>query len=144
MGSAPGSRSRPAPSVSTVTPLKPTGCAMSRPKSLAIVRHHSNTGSMFRVLSLHVWVPLLLVYILTRPPEVRERWFGPAPDVTPTEARWLAAAFSPPVAGVGGPPPFARFGARNPFLTRHIACFDRPWNELRHAGDDWFRSAGSE
>ena len=99
---------------------------------------------MTRLLSVHLWVPVLLAALLLRPPDVRERWFGPAPDAMPTDARRLAAAFSQPVTGVGGPPPFAAFDARNPFLTRFIACYGRPWNELRHAGEDWFRPAGAE
>jgi murein DD-endopeptidase MepM/ murein hydrolase activator NlpD len=98
---------------------------------------------MLRLLALHVWIPLLLLVLWAAPLAGAYGWPGPAEGVAPEDARRLAAAFGPPLAGLTGSTPWAGFDARNPFLQRHIACFNRPWSELRHAGEDWFGGAGT-
>lgn len=95
------------------------------------------------VTAVSLWVPLLLALLLAQAARPGA-WYGPAPEVAPTEAQRLAATFAPPLASGRGPTPFAGFGAQNPFLRRFVACYGRPWHELRHAGEDWFAAAGTD
>ena len=97
---------------------------------------------LVRLLSVSLVAPALAWLILAAtsvPPPLP----GLADAVAPADGLRLAASFTAPVQGLSGPGPWARFDARNPFLTRFVACFGRPWNELRHAGEDWFAPAGS-
>lgn len=86
------------------------------------------------------WLLLLLVPLL-----LGGRW------VLPRIPTWPQAESAPTVDGFGypfeeiepRPPWFALFGGQNPLIQGHSRCFDQPISALYHAGEDWFRPAGT-
>ena len=43
----------------------------------------------------------------------------------------------------GTPPWYASYDVQNPYLSDWSSCYGKPLSDLQHAGEDWFRSAGS-
>jgi murein DD-endopeptidase MepM/ murein hydrolase activator NlpD len=43
----------------------------------------------------------------------------------------------------GRPPWYAGYNVQNPSVSGWSSCYNKPLNQLQHAGEDWFRSAGS-
>lgn len=59
----------------------------------------------------------------------------------------LATGFDFPVdprdGSSGRAPSYASYNARNPYLTQIAPAYGKPFSELQHAGEDWFRGPGS-
>lgn len=55
-----------------------------------------------------------------------------------------ADGFDYPFSSGNPPPPHASYNANNGDLTDTAPCYNRPYFQLQHAGEDWFRSAGTQ
>jgi murein DD-endopeptidase MepM/ murein hydrolase activator NlpD len=58
----------------------------------------------------------------------------------------IASTFDFPVnppSGGASPPWFAGYNQRNPYLTNLSTCFGKPYSQLQHTAEDWFRPAGA-
>jgi murein DD-endopeptidase MepM/ murein hydrolase activator NlpD len=49
---------------------------------------------------------------------------------------------NPPDGGTRAPW-YTSYNARNPYLTGTAACYNKPYTQLQHTAEDWFRSAGT-
>lgn len=63
-----------------------------------------------------------------------------------TNAATLADAFDFPFEQDGGtrPPWYTNYNTQNPYLTYVRPCYNKNLSVLQHAGEDWFRSAGTD
>ncbi len=75
------------------------------------------------------------------PPEFR---VAPSPAVMATA---VTDGFDFPVdpkdGSSGRPPWYASYNVQNPYVGGWSNCYGKPLSQLQHAGEDWFRAAGS-
>lgn len=66
-----------------------------------------------------------------------------APPHAPDETDGFDFPVDPRDGSSGRPPWYTSYSVQNPYVQGWSPCYNRNFSELVHAGEDWFRSAGS-